>query len=146
MGKVAGYKVRIRGSRRELIWKGSSTDEDEGGVGEEESGPPDMRIRASRRELVWDKKEERGGEGREEEENMKESTRKKKEEDLYYGGQKIKHFKSKEELPNSRVSCPTHQVIFVKEISRIAQNLFSNLIVFQSSKDNFPCQVFFLWI
>ena len=115
MGKVAGYKVRIRGSRRELIWKGSSTDEDEGGVGEEESGPPDMRIRASRRELVWDKKEERGGEGREEEENMKESTRKKKEEDLYYDGQKIKHFKSKEELPNSRVSCPSLQVIFVKE-------------------------------
>ena len=62
MEKVAGYKVRIRGSRRELIWKGSSTDEDEDGVGEEESGPPDMRIRASRRELVWDKKEERGGE------------------------------------------------------------------------------------
>ena len=132
MGKVAGYKVRIRGSRRELIWKGSSTDEDEDGVKEEESGPPDMRIRASRRELVWDKKEERGGEGREEEENMKESTRKKKEEDLYYGGQKIKHFKSKEELPNSRVSCPhSSSYICKRKLADLPKIFFSNLIVFQ---------------
>ena len=111
MGKVPGYKVRIKGSRREVMWKGS-TDEEEGeeeeGAGEERSGPPDMRIRASRRELVWDKGEGRRDEDGEEEEESKEkveeSVRKKKEEDLYYGGQKIKHFKSKEELPNTRVS------------------------------------------
>ena len=107
MGKVPGYKVRIKGSRRELIWKGSTEEEEEG---EEErdgrSGPPDMRIRASRRELVWDKgKVGRDEEGEEQEsKEEKEETRKKEEEDLYYGGQKIKHFKSKEELPKTRVS------------------------------------------
>ena len=108
MGKVPGYKVRIKASRRELVWKGSTDEEEEEGEGvaEERSGPPDMRIRASRRELVWDKREGgRNGEGEEEEEEEKEENeRKKKEEDLYYGGQKIKHFKSKEELPNARVS------------------------------------------
>ena len=102
MGKVPGYKVRIKGSRRELVWKDEDEDEEDDGMGEGRSGPPDMRIRASRRELVWDKGEgERGGEG--EEEEKEENVRKKKEEDLYYGGQKIKHFKSKEELPKTRV-------------------------------------------
>ena len=108
MGKVPGYKVRIKGSRRELVWKGSTDEEDDDDVvGEGRSGLPDMRIRASRRELVWDKGEgERGGEGEEEEgnEEKEENVRKKNEEDLYYGGQKIKHFKSKEELPKTRVS------------------------------------------
>ena len=99
---MPGYKVRIKGSRRELVWKDEDEDEEEDGMGEERSSPPDMRIRASRRELVWDKGEgERGGEG--EEEEKEENVRKKKEEDLYYGGQKIKHFKSKEELPKTRV-------------------------------------------
>ena len=109
MGKVPGYKVRIKGSRRELIWKGNTDGEEE----EEEekwdgrSGLPDMRIRASRRELVWDKGEvgrDEEGEEQESKDEKEESARKKKEEDLYYGGQKIKHFKSKEELPNTRVN------------------------------------------
>ena len=101
MGKVPGYKVRIRGSRRELVWKGDEEDEKDLGMVEDMSGPPDMRIRASRRELVWDADE--GNDEVEEKEEDEEGARR-KEEDLYYGGQKIKHFKSKDELPNSRVS------------------------------------------
>ena len=101
MGKVPGYKVRIRGSRRELVWKGDEEDEEDLGMLEDRTGPPDMRIRASRRELVW------GAHGENDEVEEKEEDEegaRRKEEDLYYGGQKIKHFKSKDELPNSRVS------------------------------------------
>ena len=101
MGKVPGYKVRIRGSRRELVWKGDEEDEEDFGMVEDRTGPPDMRIRASRRELVW------GAHGENDEVEEKEEDEegaRRKEEDLYYGGQKIKHFKSKDELPNSRVS------------------------------------------
>ena len=101
MGKVPGYKVRIRGSRRELVWKGDEEDEEDLGMLEDRTGPPDMRIRASRRELVW------GADGENDEVEEKEEDEegaRRKEEDLYYGGQKIKHFKSKDELPNSRVS------------------------------------------
>ena len=101
MGKVPGYKVRIRGSRRELVWKGDEEDEEDLGMAEDRTGPPDMRIRASRRELVWDADE--GNDEVEEKEEDEEGARR-KEEDLYFGGQKIKHFKSKDELPNSRVS------------------------------------------
>ena len=101
MGKVPGYKVRIRGSRRELVWKGGEEDEEDLGMAEDRTGPPDMRIRASRRELVWGAHE--GNDDVEEKEEDEEGARR-KEEDLYYGGQKIKHFKSKDELPNSRVS------------------------------------------
>ena len=101
MGKVPGYKVRIRGSRKELVWKGDEEDEEDLGMEEDRTGPPDMRIRASRRELVW------GAHGENDEVEEKEEDEegaRRKEEDLYYGGQKIKHFKSKDELPNSRVS------------------------------------------
>ena len=101
MGKVPGYKVRIRGSRKELVWKGDEEDEEDLGMAEDRTGPPDMRIRASRRELVWGAHE--GNDEVEEKEEDEEGARR-KEEDLYYGGQKIKHFKSKDELPNSRVS------------------------------------------
>ena len=102
MGKVPGYKVRIRGSRRELVWKGDEEDEEDLGMAEDRTGPPDMRIRASRRELVWDADE--GDDEVEEKEEDEEEGARRKEEDLYFGGQKIKHFKSKDELPNSRVS------------------------------------------
>ena len=101
MGKVPGYKVRIRGSRRELVWKGDEEDEEDLGMAEDRTGPPDMRIRASRRELVWGAD---GGNDEVEEKEEDEEGARRKEEDLYYGGQKIKHFKSKDELPNSRVS------------------------------------------
>ena len=101
MGKVPGYKVRIRGSRRELVWKGDEEDEEDLGMAEDRTGPPDMRIRASRRELVWDADE--GNDEVEEKEEDEEGARR-KEEDLYFGGQKIKHFNNKDELPNSRVS------------------------------------------
>jgi len=99
MGKVPGYKVRIRGSRRELVWKGDEEDEEDLGMLEDRTGPPDMRIRASRRELVWGV---HGENDEDEEKEEDEEGARRKEEDLYYGGQKIKHFKSKDELPNSR--------------------------------------------
>ena len=98
MGMKSGYRVRIRASRRELV-KDDGTLEDDG----DEEKVPDLRIRASRREVVWKKKGELEEEPVEEQSVEEPKAKTGSEESEYYGGKKIHHLKSKEELANPRV-------------------------------------------
>ena len=93
-----GYRVRIRASRRELV-KDDGKPED----GEEEEKVPDLRIRASRREIVWKRKGELEEDPVEEQKVEEPKPKAGSEESEYFGGKKIRHLKSKEELANPRV-------------------------------------------